>query len=62
MMIILLKQMDSDEYVLISNNENDDDFDTNSEMNVSLDEPVLGNDNTYEVDILLDTKIKKGKT
>lgn len=52
--------MDSDEYVLIS--DNDDEFDINSEMDVSLGDPLLGQNDTYEVDKLLDSKIKKGKT
>ncbi len=52
--------MDSDEYVLIS--DNDDEFDLNSEMDVSVGDPLLGQYNTYEVDKLLDSKIKKGKT
>jgi DNA invertase Pin-like site-specific DNA recombinase len=60
MRIILLKKMDSDEYVLIS--DNDDEFDINYDMDVSQGDPLLGQDNTYEVDKLLDSKIKKGKT
>ncbi len=51
--------MDSDDYVLIS--DNDADFDTDFEMDESLGDPLLGQANTYEVDKLLDSKIKKGK-
>jgi DNA invertase Pin-like site-specific DNA recombinase len=56
----ITKKMDSDDYVLISHN--DDEFDINSEMDESLGDPLLGQDNTYEVDKLLDSKIKKGNT